>query len=104
MSLCAANTPILPSSAYHTGNLDDLYDSNMKLWKVALLAVPDAAKVLGVSGGVAPGLDGFFTLWDIQNDHLTVITASTKRRRLLVNSDAPNKYQDMERYASPAAC
>jgi hypothetical protein len=57
---------------YHTGHWDDLYDSNMKLWKVALLAVPDAAKVPGVSGGVAPRLDGFFTLCDIQNDHLTV--------------------------------
>jgi hypothetical protein len=87
---------------YHTGHWDDLYDANMKLWKVALLAVPDAAKVPGVPGGVAPGLDGFFTLWDVQNDHLTVITGlNEKGEGYFVNSDAPKEYQDMAKYASP---
>jgi hypothetical protein len=87
---------------YHTGHWDDLYDANMKLWKVALLAVPDAAKVPGVPGGVAPGLDGFFTLWDVQNDHLTVITGlNEKGEGYFVNSDAPKEYQNMAKYASP---
>lgn len=88
---------------YHTGLWDDLYDINMKLWKVALLAVPDAAKVPGVPGGLAPGLDGFFTMWDIQNDHLTVITGlNEKGEGYFVNSDGPKEYQDMVKYATPA--
>jgi hypothetical protein len=88
---------------YHTGLWDDLYDSNMKLWKVALLAVPDAARVPGVPGGRAPGLDGFFTMWDIQNDHVTVITGlNEKGEGYFVNSDAPKQYQDYVRYATPA--
>jgi hypothetical protein len=37
---------------YHTTHWQDLYDSSMKLWKVALYAVPDAARVPGVPGGV----------------------------------------------------
>jgi Protein of unknown function (DUF1329) len=88
---------------YHTGLWDDLYDSNMKLWKVALLAVPDAAKVPGVPGGRAPGLDGFFTMWDVQNDHLTVITGlNEKGEGYFVNSDAPKEYQDYVKYATPS--
>jgi hypothetical protein len=75
----------------------------MKLWKVALLAAPDAARVPGVPGGRAPGLDGFFTMWDIQNDHVTVITGlNEKGEGYFVNSDAPKQYQDYVRYATPA--
>jgi hypothetical protein len=88
---------------YHTGLWDDLYDSNMKLWKVALLAVPDAAKVPGIPGGRAPGLDGFFTMWDVQNDHLTVITGlNEKGEGYFVNSDAPKEYQDLVKYTTPS--
>ena len=88
---------------YHTGLWQDLYDSNMKLWKVALLAVPDAAKVPGVPGGLAPGLDGFFTMWDVQNDHLTVITGlNEKGEGYQVNSNAPSEYQDLVKYTTPS--
>jgi hypothetical protein len=87
---------------YHTGHWQDLYDANMKLWKVALLAVPDAAKVPGVPGGRAPGLDGFFTLWDVQNEHLTLITGLNETGQgYFVNSDAPKEFQDFARYATP---
>jgi len=90
-------------SYYHTGVWQDLYDSNMKLWKTALLAVPDAANVPGVPGGKAPGLDGFFTMWDIQNEHLTLITGlNEKGEGYLINSNAPKEYHDYTRYASPA--
>jgi len=87
---------------YHTGLWQDLYDSNMKLWKTALLAVPDAAKVPGVPGGRAPGLDGFFTMWDVQNEHLTLITGLNEQGEgYNVNSDAPKELQDLVRYATP---
>jgi hypothetical protein len=88
---------------YHTGVWQDLYDNNMKLWKTALLAVPDAAKVPGVPGGRAPGLDGFFTMWDVQNEHLTLITGlNEKGEGYLINSDSPKEFQDFTKYATPA--
>ena len=88
---------------YHTGVWQDLYDNNMKLWKTALLAVPDAASVPGVPGGRAPGLDGFFTMWDVQNQHLTLITGlNEKGEGYLINSDAPKEFQDYTKYATPA--
>ncbi|MBF6559090.1 MAG: DUF1329 domain-containing protein [Candidatus Binataceae bacterium] len=100
---CYGKRILYIDSYYHTGLWDDLYDSNMKLWKVALLAVPDAAIVPGVPGGRAPGLDGFFTMWDIQNDHLTVITGlNEKGEGYFVNSNAPKEYQDYDRYATPS--
>jgi|SRR5579863_506079 len=87
---------------YHTGHWQDLYDNNMNLWKTALLAVPDAAKVPGVPGGHAPGLDGFFTLWDVQNDHLTIITGLNESGEgYFVNSDAPKEFQDYNRFGTP---
>jgi hypothetical protein len=90
-------------SYYHTGHWQDLYDDNMQLWKVALLAVPDAAIVPGVPGGRAPGLDGFFTMWDTQNDHLTVITGLNEQGQgYFVNSNAPAETQDLVRYTTPS--
>lgn len=99
---CYGKRVLYIDTYYHTGHWDDLYDANMKLWKVALLAVPDAAKVPGVPGGRAPGLDGFFTLWDIQNDHLTVITGLNEiGEGYFVNSNAPKEFQDLVRYGTP---
>ena len=99
---CYGRRVLYIDTYYHTGHWDDLYDTNMKLWKVALLAVPDAAKVPGVPGGRAPGLDGFFTLWDIQNDHLTVITGLNEiGEGYFVNSNAPKEFQDLVRYGTP---
>src|SRR2546428_13039679 len=85
-----------------TGIMQRIYDSKRKLWKTALLAVPDAAKVPGVPGGRAPGLDGFFTMWDVQNEHLTLITGLNEQGEgYNVNSDAPKELQDLVRYATP---
>lgn len=89
-------------SYYHTTHWQDLYDSNMKLWKIALYAVPDAAKVPGVPGGRAPGLGGFATMWDIQNDHLTIATSlGEEGQSYMVNSDAPKQYHSYNRYSTP---
>jgi len=100
---CYGKRIIYVDRYYHTGVWQDLYDNNMKLWKTALLAVPDAAKVPGVPGGRAPGLDGFFTMWDVQNEHLTLITGlNEKGEGYLINSESPKEFQDYTKYATPS--
>jgi hypothetical protein len=42
-------------------------------------------------------------MWDVQNDHLTVITGlNEKGEGYFVNSNAPKEYQDYVRYATPS--
>lgn len=88
---------------YHVANWQDLYDSNMQLWKLLLGGTPDGARVPGVSGGMAPGLGGFLEIWDLQNDHMSVATSMHDAQyAYFVNSDAPKEYQNYTKYASPA--
>jgi hypothetical protein len=88
---------------YHTTHWQDIYHASLKLWKLALYAVPDAAKVPGVPGGLAPGLGGFANMWDVQNEHMTLATSFGEHgESYFVNSDAPKKYQDFTRYSTPA--
>jgi hypothetical protein len=87
---------------YHTTHWQDIYDSSLKLWKLALYAVPDAAKVPGVPGGLAPGLGGYASMWDIQNDHMTIATSfGEDGQSYFVNSDAPKDFQNYTRYSTP---
>jgi hypothetical protein len=87
---------------YHTTHWQDIYDSSLKLWKLGQWATPDAAKVPGVPGGLAPGLGGYAVVWDIQNNHMTLATSfGEKGDSYLINGDAPKEYQNYSRFSTP---
>jgi hypothetical protein len=55
-----------------------------------------------VPGGGAPGLGGFASMWDIQNDYMTIATSFNENGdSYMVNSDAPEDYQRFRRFATP---
>ena len=79
----------------------DLYDSNMKLWKIILNSY-EPIPLPGSPGDVVTALGGpgnlNSTLWDIQNTHITfAIIYNTK-----INSEVSKRYWDSARWGTPA--
>ena len=79
---------------------EDLYDSNMKLWKMVWV-VRRAAPVPGQ--GIAPNNgDVLETYWDVQNDHASyVTTADRPGTDLLFDEQVPAAYHDVTKYSTP---
>jgi hypothetical protein len=79
---------------------DDLYDHNMKLWKVSSLELG-----MRFSAG-ARGLVLAKTanqMWDLQNDHLTFGWSATRDGRdRVVDDEVPKQYDDVRRYSDPS--
>jgi hypothetical protein len=81
-------------------NWSDLYDSNMKLWKVLQLGAAPK-KINGVETSV---IGSFWAgMWDFQNYHATIaFTADGPGRDILVDDEVPKEYEDIQRYCTPA--
>ena len=77
----------------------DLYDVNMKLWKV--FTIEASSKVInGVGTSILTTLAG--QMWDVQNDHSTIFfTAAGPGRDVMVNDEVPRQYLDIPRYSTP---
>jgi hypothetical protein len=78
----------------------DLYDANMKLWKVLQLGA--APKVIN---GVETSVLGSFWggMWDFQNYHATLaFTADGPGRDIRIDDAVPKEFEDIDRYCSPA--
>jgi hypothetical protein len=80
---------------------NDLYDSNMKLWKAQfwgprIRPVPGAGKVITNSVGCAS--------YDLQNTHATYWSSAgnAKGEDPMFNADVPPEYHDGIKYGSPA--
>jgi Protein of unknown function (DUF1329) len=78
----------------------DLYDSNMKLWKVFL--VGGAPKK--VSGRLSSVIGSLVEqMWDVQNDHATfAFTADGQGRDIVINEAVPREYLNYTKYCTPA--
>ena len=95
---CYGSRIIYEDSHTHYALWEDLYDAEMRLWKLALVAqrVIEAPLLGFVPGPVTS------CVWDIQNDHMTCGSTQDKYGHdLLVNSDVPPEYQDFNKYATP---
>jgi Protein of unknown function (DUF1329) len=79
----------------------DLFDSNMKLWKVILnsyqpIPLPDSPGDVVTALGGPGNLNS--TLWDIQNIHITFAIIYNSK----INSEVPKQYWDSTRWGTPA--
>jgi uncharacterized protein DUF1329 len=78
----------------------DLYDANMKLWKVLQLGA--APKVIG---GIETSVIGSFWagMWDFQTAHATLaFTADGPGRDIVIDDAVPKEFEDIQRYCTPA--
>ena len=79
---------------------EDLYDSNMKLWKV--LSVEHGYRFSPSANGyvIAKGVGHML---DVQNDHETFgWSAGQDGRDRVIDDEVPKQYEDISRYSSPA--
>jgi hypothetical protein len=96
---CYGKRLIYADSDTHYALWEDAYDSNMHLWKIALVA---QRMVRATSLGYVPGA---LTVgaWDLRFNHMT--NASTQNKEghdILVNYDVPGEYRNFTLYSTPA--
>jgi hypothetical protein len=90
---------MLYADAHFSGPLwQELYDSQMKLWKIYEVA-PQRADVPGAGPQNVPGGD-MEEMWDLQNNHVTF--AAENPKTLVTNGNAAAKYHDVPRYTTAA--
>ena len=78
----------------------DLYDSKMRLWKIALLQ-PIILNVPLAGRQNSSGAQ-YSHYWDIQNNHATFNGPNDGHGYdVLLNQNAPKQYDDIERYSTP---
>ncbi|MGH7842013.1 MAG: DUF1329 domain-containing protein [Candidatus Binataceae bacterium] len=78
----------------------ELYDANMKLWKVLQLGA--APKIVN---GVETSVIGSFWagMWDLQTSHATLaFTADGPGRDIVIDEAVPKEFEDIQRYCTPA--
>lgn len=79
---------------------EDLYDSKMRLWKVALLQ-PIVIHVPRIGPQNSSGAQ-YSHFWDLRNNHATFNGPNDGHGYdVLINEQAPEQYEDMERYTTP---
>ena len=85
---------------YYGNVAEDIYDSNMKLWKVMWTASEPAPFD---KYGVQPGFCGIVeTYWDVQNDHVSYITSfNPSGACAIIDGKVPAQYDNITRYSSP---
>ena len=77
----------------------DLYDSDMRLWKIMQLAV--APKMVG---GVQSSVVGsiWLGMWDLKNRHATIaFSADGTSRDMVVDEQVPATYNNVRKYSTP---
>jgi hypothetical protein len=77
---------------------EDLYDSNMKPWRILGLFL----RTINVPG-IGPQDDAgslIWAFWDVQNQHASFFIDPAPGHDFYVNSEAPHDYDDLTRYSS----
>jgi hypothetical protein len=85
---------------YYGNVAEDIYDSNMKLWKVVFVgSTPNKLDNYGEQPG-ACGIVEFY--WDVQNDHASYITSFNPQGACsLYDGAVPRQYDNVTRYSTP---
>ncbi|HKV54191.1 MAG TPA: DUF1329 domain-containing protein [Candidatus Binataceae bacterium] len=86
---------------YYGNIAEDIYDSNMKLWKVMWVAsTPTQLDNYGEQSGVCGIVENY---WDVQNDHVSYITSfNPKGACSLWDKQVPSQWNNINKYASPS--
>jgi hypothetical protein len=97
---CYGKRIIYVDKQYYSPLAEDIYDANMKLWKIVWISLkPNILDNYGEqmnAGGFA------FMYWDIQNYHASYVSNfNSSGATILWDSQVPRKYNDISRYTTP---
>jgi hypothetical protein len=97
---CYGSRIMYVDKAFWYGIWEEIYDANMKLWKVFMGPGAHVVNVPQIGRVVTNSYSGCGL--DIQNDHETCFSSMDKYGHDAVfNSDAPDKYHDFSRFCTP---
>ena len=98
-SYCYGKRILYEDSTTHYALWEDVYDTDMRLWKTAYLA---QRMIAGGSLGYVPA--GFnSSAWDMKNDHMTnTSTQSRNGADVLIDDNVPKEYQSVTSYSTTA--
>jgi hypothetical protein len=79
---------------------EDLYDKDMRLWRIyGLFLHPAEVPNVGVVDAAGSMVYAF---WDVQNSHATFFIDPAEGKPFYVNEEAPKDYFDLARYTEPS--
>jgi hypothetical protein len=99
-SYCYGKRVMYVDKAFSAPLWEDLYDSDMKLWKFLSLFYR-TLEVPGVGPVNASGSQ-VEIFWDVQNHHSTVFSEPAPGRPFYLNEQAPTDFNDLGRYTTTA--
>lgn len=80
----------------------DLYDGNMKLWKVVHLGKGPSPRDPATGQVYEWGGPYIEQYWDVQNDHASHVFGANEQGKLFaINGFAPKQYDNVTRYSTP---
>jgi hypothetical protein len=85
---------------YYGNVAEDIYDANMKLWKVVWVGSgPSKLDTYGEQAGFCGIVE---TYWDMQNDHVSYITSFNPSGNCEVwDSSLPKRFDNVAKYSTP---
>ena len=94
---CYGSRIIYEDSQTHYALWEDAYDSNMRLWKSALVA---QRRIFSTGVGYVFGPVSS-SVWDLQNEHMTNVSTEDKfGHDMLADYDVPLEYRDLNTYST----
>ncbi len=99
---CYGRRIIYVDAVFFHGLWEELYDSNLKLWKIVSIKSTSKGVVVPNIGEVGFNGQSIEQYWDVQNDHAShVFTAAPDGSDLMFNELAPKQYDDIAKYSTP---
>ena len=97
-SYCYGKRIMYVDKSFYSTLWEDLYDKQMNLWKVAgfFLGTAEVPQIgpVNSSGRAVEGI------WDLQNNHSSILSDPGKGRPFYVNEQAPDEYKDIAKYTT----
>jgi len=97
---CYGSRVMYIDKQYYQTLAEDIYDSNMKLWKVMW---EGGAQAPYESYGMQPNFGGIIeNFWDVQNDHVSYVTSFNKGGNpIYYDSQVPKQFDNVPKYSMP---
>jgi len=98
---CYGSRIMYVDKAFSYAIWEELYDTDMNLWKIFGGGGPHLADVPGVGRVVTNSVAT--SAWDVQKNHASFFSSiDSEGRDALFNENAPPEYRDLTRYSTPA--
>ena len=97
-SYCYGKRIMYVDRSFYSTLWEDLYDTRMNLWRIGGFFL-GTADVPGI-GPVNSSGRAVEAIWDVQNNHSSILVDPSKGRPFYINEQAPEEYKDVTKYTT----